>query len=106
MEKCRVRNQNTDFGKPEGWDESKDGTCGSLPIRKEQIGRRQYHFSNWRPSAVELAELVAGGVVELCCVGVQPPVSLGVVPGVPDEEAPTRDLEAQKKAAAAGGESS
>jgi len=98
MEKCRVRNQNTDFGKPVDWDESKDGACGTLPIRCEQIGRRQYHFSNWRPSAVELAELNAGGVVELCCVGVQPPVSLGVVPGVPDEPtAAERDLEVERR---------
>jgi len=106
MEKCRVRDENVDFTKPEGWDDSKDGRCGTLPIRREQIGRRIYHFSNWRPSAAELAELNAGSVVELCCVGVQPPVSVGVCPAAPEPPAkPARDIEADRKKANAGGES-
>ena len=99
MEKCYVRDQNADFVKPEGWDESKDGVCGQLPIRREQIGRRTYHFSNWRPSAQELAILNAGGVVELCCVGVQPPVSVGVTAeAVIEPPSKDRNLEGMKKA--------
>jgi hypothetical protein len=99
MEKVKVRDQNADFGKPVDWDPAKDGNCGNLPIRREQIGRRQYHFSNWLPNAAELAHLNAGGVVELCCVGVQPPVSVGVCDRAPDD-APSkdRDLEALKRA--------
>jgi hypothetical protein len=80
MEKVRVRDQNADFEKPPTWDESVDGKCGTLPLRREKIGQRIYHYSNWKPSAEELAALNAGAVVELCCVGIQPPVSVGVVP--------------------------
>lgn len=103
MEKVSVRDQNADFGKPPEWDDSKDGTCGVLPIRREKIGRRDYLFSNWLPSAEELAHLNRGGVVELCCVGIQPPVSVGVTDRAPVVEPPkARDLEAEKKTAVAG----
>lgn len=80
MEAVTVRGKNADFKKPEGWDESKDGPCGVLDIRRETVGRRIYHYSNWKPNAAELAALNMGAVVELCCVGLQPPVSVGVVP--------------------------
>ena len=45
-----------------------------------RFGLYNYHYSTWKPDAEELALLNAGGVVELCCVGIQPPVSVGVVP--------------------------
>ena len=100
MECVRVRDENADFTPPGDWDKEKDGCCGVLPIRRE-IGKggRAYLYSNWKPDAKELAILNAGGVVELLCVGVQPPVAVGVTTAVvvepPSKE---RDLEAAKKA--------
>jgi hypothetical protein len=79
--KCvKIRDQNSDFGKPRNWDDTRDGPCGVLPVRVEQEGVYNYHYSNWKPDAEELKLLARGGVVELCCVGVQPPVSVAVVP--------------------------
>jgi len=68
----------TAFGKPVGWDEHTDGECGVLSVRTELHGEHKYHYSTWRPSTRELQLLVSGHCVELLCVGVQPPVSLGV----------------------------
>ena len=80
MKWANIRGKTTDFGKPRTWDEKRDGACGVLPVRVEQVGVYNYHYSAWRPDAEELRLLNAGGVVELCCVGIQPPVSVAVVP--------------------------
>ena len=80
MKWTAIKGKTNDFGKPRSWDEERDGKCGTLPVRVEQVGIYAYHYSNWKPSAEELDMLIAGGVVELCCVGIQPPVSMGVVP--------------------------
>ncbi len=80
MRPTAIKDQNADFAKPRNWDEERDGKCMSLPVRVEPVGLYNYHYSAWKPDAEELAELLAGGVVELCCVGQQPPVSVGVVP--------------------------
>lgn len=78
--KCvKVHDQNTNFGKPHNWDDERDGPCGVLPVRVESVGVYNYHYSNWKPDAEELKLLRRGGVVELCCVGTQPPVSVAVV---------------------------
>ena len=79
MKWVAVRGKNADFGKPRDWDENRDGPCGTLPVRVEQEGIYNAHYSAWKPDAAELARLNEGGVVELCCVGIQPPVSLSVV---------------------------
>ena len=71
--------------KPRNWDDNRDGPCGTLPVRVESYGIYDYHYSAWKPDAEELALLNAGGVVELCCVGQQPPVSVGVVPAYVEE---------------------
>lgn len=84
MRPVPVRGQNADFGKPKNWDDRAFGPCGSLPLRMEHVGvdgtRYTGHFSNWKPSAEELALLCAGHVVELECCGLQPAVSVSVVP--------------------------
>jgi hypothetical protein len=84
MRPVPIKDQNADFAKPKDWDESVFGPCGSLPIRREVAGHngRAYtsHFSNWKPSAEELAVLNAGGVVELECCGFQPACSVSAVP--------------------------
>lgn len=100
MECVKVRDENADFTPPTDWSETNDGHCGRLPIRRE-IGKggRAYLYSNWKPNEHELAMLNAGGVVELLCVGVQPPVALGVTMAVPViEPIKGRDLESMKKA--------
>ena len=79
MKWTNVRDSNANFSKPRNWDDERDGPCGTLPVRVEPVGIYNYHYSAWKPGAEELALLNAGGVVELCCVGVQPPVSLHVV---------------------------
>lgn len=88
MRPVRVAGQNADFSKPLDWDDKLDGECGSLPVRIGTDHRTRTMTSNWLPSPEELAVLNAGGVVELCCVGNQPPVSVGAVERHPDIHAP------------------
>lgn len=80
MKPVEIRGKNADFGKPRDWDETRDGPCGTLPVRVEQFGIYDNHRSNWKPTVDELKRLNAGGVVELSCIGQQPPVMLTVVP--------------------------
>lgn len=86
MRPAKVKGQTADFAKPRSWDDSRDGPCGTLPVRVEQEGIYNNHYSNWKPDAEELKLLNRGGVVELKCVGVQPPVSVSVVPEHHDAE--------------------
>lgn len=83
MRPVLVEGHNIDMVKPEGWDESRDGTCLSLPVRREVTGTgneaKLSFTSNWQPSPQELALLAQGGVVELCCLFGQYPVSINVV---------------------------
>lgn len=82
MHPVKVERENKIFRKPKGWNEDRDGPCGNLSIRREIICDRLHLFSNWRPSAEDLVILNAGGVIELCCIGSQPPVALSVIAGV------------------------
>ena len=79
MKPVSVQDCTSNFVKPRGWDDTRDGPCGSLPVRITRKGRHDYHYSNWKPSAEEVRSLCEGAVVELCCVGIQPPVSVNVV---------------------------
>jgi hypothetical protein len=74
-----IKGGNANFSKPIVWDDELDGPCGVLSVRRAPYGRYSEHSSNWKPDAEELKLLNSGGVVELCCVGVQPPVSVSVV---------------------------
>ena len=80
MKWTNIEGKTHNFSKPKNWDDERDGPCGTFPVRVEEVGLYNFHFSAWKPNAEELALLNAGGVVELCCVGHQPPVSVGVVP--------------------------
>jgi hypothetical protein len=75
----KVRGMTRQFKKPVNWIDEIDGQCGTLPVREVREGQHISHYSNWKPTLDELDLLRNGGVVELCCVGVQPPVSVGVV---------------------------
>lgn len=69
------------FNAPINWDESRDGRCNVLMVRKQPHGERNTEFvSLWEPTQAELNMLNAGYVVELSIIGFQPPVALNVVP--------------------------
>ena len=90
MKPTRTRGHTTNFTPPTNWDEERDGKCGVLSVRREVGGAGHdlvYHYSTWTPTPDELARLAAGDVVELCCVGIQPPVSVSVVPAPAPEVA-------------------
>lgn len=66
---------NHELGAPVSWDEKRDGKCGVLPCHTDG---RQY-MSWWRPSAEDIANMVAGYPIRLVVVGrFHPPVSLDV----------------------------
>jgi len=67
------------YFEPEGWDPERDGRCGVLSVRQERIGRHVHHISTWMPSPEECRRLAAGAVIELTCVGIQPPVAMKVL---------------------------
>lgn len=79
MKPVRTIGQTATFQKPRDWEAAQTGDdCGVLSVRVESRGRTNYYFSTWRPSDEELARLISGECVELCCCGSQPPVSLAV----------------------------
>ena len=86
MKTVKTRGHNVWFNAPEGWDESRgDVPCGSLSVRREACGPRVSHVSTWEPTVPEIHLLLGGGVIELSCVGIQPPVALRVVPAAEDK---------------------
>lgn len=62
------------FGPPQDWDADLRGPCLNLAIRDEVIEGANYMTSRWEPTPVELALLMAGGVIELRIMGVTHPV--------------------------------
>lgn len=108
MKAVRPRGEITPFAKPIDWDD-RNGICRDLPVRREVdgIGGKAYLqlVSNWKPNSDELAQLNAGYVVELTCCGLQPAVSMTVVPCAdpdPEVQAPSRCMEAIRGAVARG----
>lgn len=108
MKAVRPRGEITPFAKPIDWDD-RNGVCRDLPVRREVdgIGGKAYLqlVSNWKPNSDELAQLNAGSVVELTCCGLQPAVSMTVVPCAdpdPEVQAPSRCMEAIRGAVARG----
>lgn len=79
MKPVLTRGHTTNFNAPDDWDAQNDGPCGVLSVRTEPYGRFKSYNSTWKPDAEELAQLMRGGVIELCCIGVQPPVAMSVV---------------------------
>lgn len=80
-------------GAPAGWDPSRDGECGCLPIRVfppralQGMGPVKFCESAWEPTPAELEMLNEGGQVVLRVLGWQVPVALYVEPppAEPDE---------------------
>jgi hypothetical protein len=88
MRPTHTRDHTTNFTPPIGWDQERDGHCGELSVRREVAGAGRdliYHYSTWTPTPAERDRIAAGEVIELCCVGIQPPVRIDVVPA-PEED--------------------
>jgi len=69
------------FGAPEGWDQSK-GECLGLPIADVETQHGNFMVSNWKPTAEEIAAIVANGSIELWIGGTSHPVVMLSVEGV------------------------
>lgn len=61
---------NARHGKPEGWDDERNGVCATLPT----ISVGVIHASFWQPEPHELEILKAGGCVALHVIAAQHPV--------------------------------
>lgn len=80
MNKIQHSSNNGVLGAPAGWDQA-ELPCNALPITRTHVGDLPAVVSYWRPDAVELAALNAGGAVRLWVVGAtMPPVMLDVEP--------------------------
>ena len=81
MLKQVIKGYNATPGAPLNWNPA-HGTCGALPIRvlDDNKGHHYACESAWLPTATELEQLNAGGMVVLRVVGMQPPVFLYVEP--------------------------
>lgn len=78
MKRHQHSSNNAVLGAPAGWDQG-ELPCGALPITRTEVEGKPAVVSYWKPTAEELAELVAGGAVVLWVIGAtMPPVSLGV----------------------------
>ena len=62
------------FGKPENWNEARDGYCGLLPV----FVSKGCCLSVWKFSEAERARIAGGANVVLSVVGGQPPVNMTV----------------------------
>jgi len=84
----RIRGTTTVFGKPEGWDEARDGKCHGLAVRIEARGQsgQVQCVSAWEPTPTEVQILQAGGHVILTVTGMQVPVNLRVEALATEEE--------------------
>lgn len=97
---AKTRYATNNFIQPSNWDEKKLGQCHDLQVRS------QFHapevpilemVSTWKPTAAELAHLVAGGVIEIGLMQpTQPPMWVTTVD--PVDGISYRDHEHDRKA--------
>jgi hypothetical protein len=76
----RIPNATRFLGAPQGWDEARDGHCGTLPVLDRSDPDDGHTMTSvWELMPDELERLKAGGSVRLTVVGsMHPPVSLEV----------------------------
>lgn len=68
------------IGAPQGWEQG-ELPCSALAVTDAQVEGIDAIVSYWRPTAKELADLAAGGMVVLTVLGTrQPVVALGAEP--------------------------
>lgn len=94
MQPIKPRGSNRTYKKPANWDEAKDGVCGDLHVRIDLFGTTPLCqiTSSYKPSTAELAQLNAGGVIEVSLLcNVQPPIGLSVVEAEADESVGSHD---------------
>ncbi len=78
MNKIQHSTNNAVLGAPRGWNQG-EVPCDALPVTRTECEGLAVVVSYWRPTAEELAVLVAGGSVALMVVGTtMPPVALMV----------------------------
>lgn len=69
------------LGAPPDWNPERNGHCGGLFIRREQISGVPFMRSAWEVDSIEAAYLLAGASLTLAVQGTEHPVvSLGVTP--------------------------
>lgn len=70
------------LGKPENWDDERDGKCAGLPILDAQMPDGQaVMISAWQPTPEDLKVLQQGGSVYLWVFGrSHPVVAMGTTP--------------------------
>lgn len=75
----KIAGETGNYKKPIDWDESRDGACGDLSVRKDSYGRyTQFNFA-WKPTPAELAAITAGGQIEVHIINnYMPPVGVTV----------------------------
>lgn len=77
----RISGATRNLGAPVDWTDATDRPCGHLPVRDEVVDGLPCMTSRWDPTPDELADLIAGGPLELRILGIQHPVvSLVVQP--------------------------
>lgn len=65
------------LGKPSDWNDERDGSCDSLPVRREE----EHFLSVWKPTLKERFALIFGWNVCLAIRGKShPPVAINVIP--------------------------
>lgn len=79
MQSTRTRDATANFTPPKNWDAERDGPCFDLQVRVEPYSVYNQFTSTWKPSAQDIAHIIAGGVIELHMVGTMCPVALEVV---------------------------
>ena len=80
MNRAQHPSNNAVLGAPAGWDQG-ELPCDALPITRVDWEGKPAVVSFWRPSLEELAQLQAGALVAVWCIGqTVPPMSVAVEP--------------------------
>lgn len=84
MDILKQPNATRSLGKPANWNDETMGVCETLDIVDIEDAHACWQVSHWKPSAKELAELNANGVIELWVSGPTHPVVSVAVKGIRD----------------------
>jgi len=78
MNRAQHSSNNAVLGAPNGWEQDTI-PCDALPITRTEMDGMPVVACFWRPSKDELAQLQAGALVAVWCVGnTVPPMNVGV----------------------------
>lgn len=83
MMPIKTEHTNLELGKPTGWDADRDGDCATLPAHRDVPQNVTHSF--WRPSEVDIANILAGVPIRLSVFGAgHPPVAIAVTASIAD----------------------